>query len=272
MQLTLDLLLLTGLSLLGLVGWAVNVLGMPGNWLIVALAGGSYLLMSPLKSAHVALLALGAIVAVVILGELLELAASALGAGRLGASKRATALAVVGSIVGALVGLVAGLVIPIPIIGNVIGGILLGGAGAAGGAVLGERWYGKNRDTSLRVGQAAFGDDCWGRPRCLWHHRLPDLPGGHLELNEKGTFSIPAAADWAGGRRGGSQCLTGGYPPAASPLYSISSAARRDCPARWAARDPVPECYCPDPAGCCWPPCGVATMPQLRISTWSLGP
>lgn len=159
MQFTIDLIILLTLTLLALSGWAMNVLGMPGNWLIVALATGLFFLAGEGKSAHVGLLSLCVITGVALLGELLEFAASALGASRLGASKRATALAIVGSIAGAIFGLMAGGIIPIPIIGSLIGSLLLGGLGAAIGAVSGERWAGKSWDDSMQVGHAAF----WGK-------------------------------------------------------------------------------------------------------------
>lgn len=159
MQFTLDLLLIVTLSLAAIIGWSINILGMPGNWLLVAMAAGLYWLASPEKAAHIGLMPLSLIVVVTVIGELLEFAASALGANRLGASKRATALAVAGSVAGAIVGLFAGSIIPIPIVGQLIGSLLLGGAGAALGAASGERWAGKSWDDSFQVGHAAF----WGR-------------------------------------------------------------------------------------------------------------
>ncbi len=159
MQYTLDFILIVTLCLAAVTGWIINILGMPGNWLLVAMSAGLYWLAAPEKAVHIGLMPLSLVVAVTILGELLEFAASALGANRLGASKRATMLAVAGSVVGAIAGLLAGSIIPIPIVGQLIGSLLLGGAGAALGAVSGERWAGKSWDDSFQVGHAAF----WGR-------------------------------------------------------------------------------------------------------------
>ena len=159
MQYTLDLVVLILLSCLGLVGWAGNVLGAPGNWLVVLLASGSYFLASTESTRYVGLTALGLIVGAACVGEILEFAASALGASRVGASKRGTVLSLGGSIVGAIVGLFMGNVIPIPILGAVIGSLLLGASGAFAGAVMGERWAGKQWQDSIEVGNAAF----WGR-------------------------------------------------------------------------------------------------------------
>lgn len=147
------------LTLFALVGLAANLLGMPGNWLVVLLAAGCLWLQPESQLSHVAVLPFASIVAAAILGEVLEFAASAMGASRKGGSKRATALAIVGSIGGAVVGLFAGTAIPIPIIGNLIGSLLLGAAGAFGGAIVGERWAGKDWDQSIEIGNAAF----WGR-------------------------------------------------------------------------------------------------------------
>jgi hypothetical protein len=151
--------LVIALTLAGLAGWGMNVLGMPGNWIIVGLALLGTFGFQPDVRPHVSLGIGILLLAIAGLGELLEFAASALGVSRLGASKRATALAIVGSIVGAVAGLFAGSIIPIPILGSVIGSLLLGGAGAAAGAVGGERWAGREWDESLQVGHAAF----WGR-------------------------------------------------------------------------------------------------------------
>lgn len=153
----LDILLAIGISLLAVSGWAANLLGMPGNWLVVLLAGVAWTLIPEIYRSHVELpLCLGVLV-VATIGEVLEFAASALGTSRLGGSKRGAALALAGSITGAIVGLFLGS--PIPIVGNVIACLLLGGAGACAGAVLGERWAGKDWKASLEIGNAAF----WGR-------------------------------------------------------------------------------------------------------------
>lgn len=147
------------LTLAALVGWVANILGLPGNWLIVALAAGCWGLAAEEHRCHVTLLPLVAIVVVAALGELLEFAASAMGASRMGGSKRGTVLAIVGSIAGALVGLFGGVLVPIPIVGPVIASLLLGAGGAFLGTVAGERWAGKEWDASLQIGNAAF----WGR-------------------------------------------------------------------------------------------------------------
>lgn len=147
------------LTLLAVVGWGANILGLPGNWLIVALALGGWALAPADNHSHVTLFPLLAMVVVASLGELFEFAASGLGASRMGGSKRGAILAIVGSIAGALVGLFGGVLVPIPIVGPVIASLLLGAGGAFAGTVAGERWAGKEWDASLQIGNAAF----WGR-------------------------------------------------------------------------------------------------------------
>lgn len=140
-----------------LLGWVLSLLGMPGNWLMVAAVIG-YVLLVPEQS-PVSIDWGVAIVLVVLaaLGELLEFLAGALGVTKVGGSRRGAILALVGSLAGGIVGLFVGL--PIPVVGPIIGAVLLAGAGAFAGAVLGEQWKGRSFDDSWRVGEAAF----WGR-------------------------------------------------------------------------------------------------------------
>ncbi len=136
---------------------ALTVLGLPGNWLIVGTAAIAWWAISPESIAWMPRWSILVMLGLAMLGEAIEFAAGALGVGKLGGSKRAAALAVVGSLVGAIGGMFVGL--PIPIVGSVIASLLLGGVGACAGAALGERWVGKDWDGSVRVGVAAF----WGK-------------------------------------------------------------------------------------------------------------
>lgn len=145
------------LTLLALTGCAANILGLPGNWLIVILAGGCYWLRPESASSHLALGTWMVLLAIASLGELLEFAAGAMGTSRKGGSKRGAVLAIVGSIVGAIAGLSLGSVVPV--VGNLIASLLLGAFGALVGAIAGERWAGKDWNLSIEIGHAAF----WGR-------------------------------------------------------------------------------------------------------------
>ena len=155
----LEHLLAVSCSLLAVLGLAINILGLPGNWLIVCMAAGSWLFAADESRLDISVWTLLAVISVASLGELLEFAASALGTTRLGGSRRGTALSIVGSMLGAISGLFFGNLIPIPIVGPVIASLLLGGCGAFAGAAVGERWAGKDWDHSIEVGNAAF----WGR-------------------------------------------------------------------------------------------------------------
>lgn len=153
----LDLSVTVLLSLLAVGCCVANILGLPGNWVIVCMSLVCSWWIPESRCWQVSWLVSGLVLTVALLGEALEFAASAVGASRLGGSKRGAALALVGSIVGALTGLFVGS--PIPVIGNVVASLLLGGVGAFGGALIGERWAGKDWNDSIEIGGAAF----WGR-------------------------------------------------------------------------------------------------------------
>jgi len=153
----LDITLAILLSVLAISAWMANILGLPGNWVIVATALGCAWWVPETRSWNLSWYLAAAILAVAIVGEALEFAASAVGASRLGGSKRGVVLSIIGSITGAIVGLFFGSAIPI--VGNVIASLLLGASGAFAGAMLGERWAGKDWNASIEIGGAAF----WGR-------------------------------------------------------------------------------------------------------------
>ncbi len=153
-----DYLLLTVALVLLLValaaGWGLTLLGLPGNWFMVAAAAlyawlvptGSITQISWTTPMAMAVLAAG--------GELAEFAASMWGARRAGGSRRAAVFSLVGSMVGAVGG--ASLGIPIPLIGPPLAAVLGGAVGALAGAALAERTRGESSRQSLRVGRAAF--------------------------------------------------------------------------------------------------------------------
>lgn len=137
--------------------WVATILGFPGNWgLLIVAALLSY--FAP-TSAHIDIETptILSILAVVVAGEIAEFVAGAAGAKQSGGSKEGTVLAIVGSLVGSIVGIFIGL--PVPLVGSLIAALLFGGLGAFGGAVLGERWIGKDWDHSIRIGWGAL----WGK-------------------------------------------------------------------------------------------------------------
>jgi uncharacterized protein YqgC (DUF456 family) len=128
------------------------ILGLPGTWLMAALAGlfawwqwdaGR----SPADQ-FLGLPALIMILALAVIGEIWEFAAGAAGAKRAGASLWGA----IGALVGAIFGGVAGtFVIPIPVVGSLIGAC----GGAALGAWMCELAIGRTHDQAVRSGVGA---------------------------------------------------------------------------------------------------------------------
>lgn len=140
-----------------LAAWLLNLIALPGNWLAV-LAMGLYAWLGPESGrGQLGLVPLGLAFFVAVAGEVVEFAAGAVGARRAGASRRGTLMAIAGSILGAIAGGIIGF--PIPVLGPVLAALLLGGLGAAAGAMLAEWLDGKPWRENWRIGHAAF----WGR-------------------------------------------------------------------------------------------------------------
>ncbi len=137
--------------------WLVNLLGLPGNWLIVA-ACALYAWLVP-EDIRVAIgwPATGVILGLAVLGEIAEFVASAAGVKKSGGSGFAAFLALIGSVIGAIAGMFVG--VPVPIVGSLVAAVVFGGFGALGGAMLGEMMLGRTPEESFNVGVAAF----WGR-------------------------------------------------------------------------------------------------------------
>lgn len=136
-----------------LVGWLLTLFSLPGNWVILASAALFAWIAPQAEPDSRWWLVLG-LAGMATVAEIIEFAAGAVGAAKVGGSRRSAVLALAGSMVGALAGAVIG--VPIPIVGPVLGAILFASAGALGGAVLGETWKGRSLDASWKVGQAAF--------------------------------------------------------------------------------------------------------------------
>ena len=138
-----------------LVFWSLNLLGLPGNWMIVA-ATVLYAWLTPGPgSGGPRWTAVAIVTGLAAVGEVVEFGASATGVKRAGGSRRGAVLALIGSVVGAMTGLFVG--VPIPVIGPVIAALLFAGLGALLGATLGELSAGRSFEDSWKVGRAAFG-------------------------------------------------------------------------------------------------------------------
>ena len=147
--------------------WILTMLGLPGNWLMVA-ATAAYSYWTPANSP--ATLGWRTVVTVLVfaaLGEIIELVAGALGVARTGGSRRMPVMALAGSLVGSVLGVVVG--VPIPVVGSVIAAVFFAGIGAMTGAILGELSAGQ---TPVRAGgweRRPFGDGWRARwARCCW--------------------------------------------------------------------------------------------------------
>lgn len=140
-----------------LAGWILNLLGLPGNWIVLGLCVVYAHFGPSVGRSDVGWGIVLWLLALALLGELVEFLAAFWGTQRAGGSKRAAALALVGSIAGGVAGMFVG--VPVPVVGSLIGAILCASLGALIGAVLGEQWKGRTKDESLRVGSAAF----WSR-------------------------------------------------------------------------------------------------------------
>ncbi len=155
---------LTAMLLLVLifVFWLLNLLNLPGNWMM-SVATLVYMPLIPEDSSClVGRLAVTwpVVVALLLLatwGELVEFAASAWGVTKAGGTRWGAGLALIGSIVGGIAGVFFGL--PIPILGQILAALLFAALGALVGAVVGERIAGRQFSESMQVGRAAF----WGR-------------------------------------------------------------------------------------------------------------
>ena len=118
-------------ALLGLGAVATTLIGLPGSWLLIALAALVELFHPMFGWGAIAIAALLAVA-----GEVLETLAGAAGTRAGGGSSRGMIGAIVGGLVGGI--LFTGLV-PIPIVGTLVGAAVGTFAGAALGEMTGER-------------------------------------------------------------------------------------------------------------------------------------
>src|SRR3954466_16267352 len=128
-----------------LCGLFINILTLPGLWLMA----GAYGLYGWLTgwNHYVGWPSFGAILALTVIAEGVELLAGGAGAKKAGASKRA----MIGAVVGALLGAIF-LTIPFPIVGTIIGVCL----GAAIGAGVVEFMVRRDYHQSIDVARGAF--------------------------------------------------------------------------------------------------------------------
>ena len=126
------------------IGLFVNILGLPGLWLMVASYGAYW--WATWDRGYVHLSSVITIIVLALLAELVEFVAGAAGSKAAGGSKRGMAGAIVGGIAGGIVGT------PIfPVVGTIIGACF----GSFAGAFLVEAAIGRSREESMKIGFGA---------------------------------------------------------------------------------------------------------------------
>jgi uncharacterized protein YqgC (DUF456 family) len=150
----------TLMLLAGALCWFSNLFSLPGNWALLALVAIFWYFVPQEGSRGISVNTLWILLALAVLGEIIEFAAGAMGAAKQGASRRSIWLSLAGAMAGSIMGATAG--IPIPVIGSMIGALAGGSAGAFAGAYLGEVWSQRSHATGVAVGKAAFLGRLWG--------------------------------------------------------------------------------------------------------------
>lgn len=145
-------LIATLLTLLNAFWLLLVVVGLPGTWLIVAttllVAWWRWDASLSADQQMFGVPVLVGVVALAVVGELLELGAGAVGSKTAGGTRRGAIGALVGAVVGGLAGTVF---IPVPVVGSLAGTCL----GAAVGAWGFELHQGRTMEASLRSGAGA---------------------------------------------------------------------------------------------------------------------
>ena len=136
--------------------WVATFFTLPGNWGIVLLAAlSAFFLPEQENGLGMNWWAVGVLVALAGVGELLELIAGAAGAAKHGASRRALLLSMLGAMAGSMGGAFVG--VPVPFVGPIIAALGGGALGAFVGAYLGETWKGgRENHERLSISQAAL--------------------------------------------------------------------------------------------------------------------
>jgi uncharacterized protein YqgC (DUF456 family) len=140
------------LTVLNLSFWVGILFNLPGTWLMVLVT--AMLRWWQPGYVQVSWTVLGVAAGWAGLGEVLEFVLGAAGSRHAGGSKRAAALAIVGSLVGGIMGTA----LPVPIVGTLIGACL----GAFAGSLIGDLWAGRPLFRSVEAGWGAAIGRFWG--------------------------------------------------------------------------------------------------------------
>lgn len=134
------------------VGWGVAILTLPGVWLMLLAASLVNWLWTP---GVYSWWTIGVCAGVALIGELLEVIASAIGAKKFGGTKTGGVGSVIGGLAGGLIGT---FVIPVPIVGTIVGSVVGAGLGAmaAERGIKGRTWEESNKSAAgAAVGRLA---------------------------------------------------------------------------------------------------------------------
>jgi uncharacterized protein YqgC (DUF456 family) len=140
------------LTVLNLGFWVGILFNLPGTWLMVLVT--AVLKWWQPDYVQVSWTVLGMAAGLAALGEVLEFILGAAGSRRAGGSRRAAALAILGSLVGGILGTA----LPVPIVGTLIGACL----GAFAGSLIGDLWAGRPLFPSFEAGWGAAVGRFWG--------------------------------------------------------------------------------------------------------------
>ncbi len=139
-------------ALVGFFGILMNIVGLPGNWILVlAMAGYAWLTG---WDVYVGIWALGSVMVLGLAGEAAEFIAGGAGAKSAGGTKRG----MVGAIVGGFLGAIFLSIIPVPIVSQIIGAC----AGAFIGAFVVEFAIQPHIGRSTTIGWGAAKGRLWG--------------------------------------------------------------------------------------------------------------
>jgi uncharacterized protein YqgC (DUF456 family) len=140
--------------------WLANLFTLPGNWGIAALVALFAWLVPSVGSRGVSFTSVGILVALAAVGEAIEFAAGAVGAAKVGASRRSIWYSLVGAMAGSIGGAAMGM--PIPVIGSLVAALVGGSLGAFAGAYLGESSLERTHGERVAVGKGAVIGRLWG--------------------------------------------------------------------------------------------------------------
>jgi uncharacterized protein YqgC (DUF456 family) len=146
--------------LAGGVCWLSNLFKLPGNWALAGLVAAFAYFVPVDGSRGISWTSVGIIVALAVAGEIVEFAAGAVGAAKVGASRRSIWFSLIGAMAGSIGGAAIGA--PIPLIGSLVAALVGGSAGAFAGAYLGEASIQRPHGERVAVGKGAMIGRLWG--------------------------------------------------------------------------------------------------------------